>query len=47
MLTPPTTTAATTASTTPVADVPLIVPNWMTHITPATPGEQAAQRRTR
>ena len=37
MLTPPTTAAATTASTTPVAEVPLIVPNSMTHMTPARP----------
>ncbi len=37
MFTPPTTTAATTASTTPFAAVPLIVPNSITHITPATP----------
>ena len=37
MFTPPTTTAATTARTTPVAEVPLIVPNSITHMTPATP----------
>ena len=37
MLTPPTTTAAITARTTPVADVPLTVPNSITHITPAMP----------
>ena len=37
VLTPPTTTAATMASVTPVAAVPLIVPNCITHITPARP----------
>ena len=37
MFTPPTTTAATIARTTPLAEVPLIVPNSMTHMTPATP----------
>ena len=40
MLTPPTTTAATTLEREPVADVPLIVPNSMTYMTPATPASR-------
>ena len=38
--TPPTTTAAMTWSVTPSADVALIVPNSMTHMTPATPASR-------
>ena len=37
MFTPPTTTAATMRACAPVAAVPLIVPNSITHMTPASP----------
>ncbi len=40
MATPPTTTAATMASTAPVAVVPLIVPYSLTHMTPARPASR-------
>src|SRR4029079_470814 len=42
MFTPTTTTAATTWSVTPVADVALIVPKRIPHITPATPASRPA-----
>ena len=46
MLTPPTTTAATTWSVTPVAAVALMVPNSMPHMMPGDPASRPHMANT-